>query len=54
MNKKLFLFKIITYTIGLTIYNFCYTYFINDILINNLNLVKQHFTNSTLQLPESN
>ena len=55
MNIKLFLvLKFFGYIVGLTIYNFLYENYINNIILNSLTGIKNHFGNSTITLPDSN
>ena len=55
MNIKiLFLIKFFGFVIGLTIYNFLYDSFINDIILNSISDIRDHFGNSTIKLPNSN
>mgnify|MGYP001588001955 CR=1 FL=1 len=50
--KMLFAMKCFGFVIGLTIYNYIYDSFINDIILNSINGIKEHFDNSTIKLPD--
>ena len=55
MNIKLLTtLKLFGLIFGLTIYNFLYENVINDIILNSIGGIKEHFENSTLKLPDSN
>ena len=55
MNIKLLIaLKLFVFIIGITIYNFLYENFINDMILDGLAGIKNHFGNSTLKLPDSN
>ena len=52
MNIKLLLaIKFFGFIVGLTVYNFLYENFLNDIILNSLNDIQEHFQNSTTKLP---
>lgn len=52
--KMIIILKCFGIIFGLTIYNFLYENFINDIILDSLYKVKDHFGNSTIKLPDSN
>lgn len=55
MNLKLlFAMKCFGFIVGLTLYNFVYENFINDVILDGVSGIKDHFGNSTLELPDSN
>ena len=52
--KMLFAMKFFGFIVGLTIYNYLYDNFINNIILNSISDIKEHFGNLTVKLPDSN
>ena len=52
--KKIFLVKCLGFIIGLTIYNFLYENFINDIILDGFGEIQVYFGNMTHKLPDPN
>ena len=47
MNKKLLALKFFMYLFGLTVYNFLYENYLNDMIINSIHDARYYISNST-------